>query len=74
MSDGCDENTVQQTDPIVVDNPYSLPKTYGLDSIKKQQLLADSNKDVELLIDGDKTSALKPDDEVNSLSSVDDPG
>lgn len=69
LLDGCDENE-QQTDPEVFVNPYSLPATHGLDSVEKQQLLADPNVADEVLVEGDKTSAAKSDDDLGSSSSI----
>lgn len=71
MFDGCDVNIVQQINPVVPVNPYSLPATHGLFNVEKQQLLADSNEVDEVLIKGDKVSAAKPDGGVSSSSSVD---
>lgn len=63
--DGCDENVVQQTEPVVPVNPYSLPVTHEPDSVEKQHLLADSDEVADVLVEGDKISAAKSDDDVS---------
>lgn len=68
--DKCDEKVVQQTDPVVPVNPYSLPVTHEPDSVEKQQLLIDSNEVAEVLAGGDKIPAAKSDDGVSGSSSV----
>ncbi|XP_016659166.1 uncharacterized protein LOC100572572 [Acyrthosiphon pisum] len=78
ISDACDESIMQQIEPDVAGNPFSLSNVHGMKSTREDQSITNlrNNNDEELINAGEvnlqKDNSSSDDDDTSSVSSVSD--